>query len=51
MTVDQLLDTYQDGLDSDDRLSAKTRFDYRSYAQAYVGPSLPAARFGTSHRT
>jgi hypothetical protein len=34
MTVNELLDTCLDGLDSDDRLSAKTRFDYRSHAQA-----------------
>ena len=40
MTVDELLDTYLDGLDADGRLSAKTRFDYRNYAQAYIRPLL-----------
>jgi integrase len=40
LTVNQLLDLYLDGLDADDRLSAKTRFDYRHYAQDYVRPLL-----------
>jgi hypothetical protein len=28
--VNDLLDLYLDGLDADERLSAKTRFDYRA---------------------
>jgi len=40
LTVDELLDLYLDGLDADSRLSAKTRFDYRHYAQSYVRPLL-----------
>ncbi|HMK97520.1 MAG TPA: Arm DNA-binding domain-containing protein, partial [Acidimicrobiales bacterium] len=39
-TIDQLLDLYLDGLDADDRLSAKTRFDYRHYADKYIRPLL-----------
>jgi integrase len=38
LTVNQLLDLYLDGLDADDRLSPKTRFDYRRNANAYVRP-------------
>jgi integrase len=40
LTVNELLDLYLDGLDADDRLSAKTRFDYRHYADDYVRPLL-----------
>ena len=40
LTVNQLLDLYLDGLDADERLSAKTRFDYRHYADSYVRPHL-----------
>ena len=40
ITVNELLDLYLDGLDADERLSAKTRFDYRHYAQDYVRPLL-----------
>jgi hypothetical protein len=40
LTVNQLLDLYLDGLDADERPSAKTRFDYRHYAQDYVRPLL-----------
>lgn len=40
LTVNELLDLYLDGLDADERLSAKTRFDYRHYAQDYVRPLL-----------
>jgi integrase len=40
LTVNGLLDLYLDGLDADGRLSAKTRFDYRHYADAYVRPVL-----------
>ena len=44
MTVDQLLDLYLDGIDADQRLGAKTRFDYRHYAGDYVRPHLGAVR-------
>jgi hypothetical protein len=40
LTLDELLDVYLDGLDADGRLSAKTRFDYRVNADAYVRPWL-----------
>jgi hypothetical protein len=40
MTLDELLDLYLDGLDADERLSVKTRFDYRKNAEAYVRPLL-----------
>jgi integrase len=36
LTVDDLLDLYLDGIDADQRLSAKTRHDYRVYAETYV---------------
>jgi hypothetical protein len=39
-TLDELLDLYLGGLDADGRLSAKTRFDYRHYADRYVPPHL-----------
>jgi integrase len=39
-TVSELLDLYLDGLDADERLSAKTRFDYRHSADDYVRPHL-----------
>lgn len=44
MTVDALLDLYLDGLDADERLSGKTRFDYRRNAESYVRPLLGARR-------
>ncbi len=44
LTVDDLLDIYLDGLDADGRLSAKTRFDYRANATAYVRPWLGKKR-------
>ena len=44
LTVNELLDLYLDGLDADERLSAKTRFDYRHYAQDYVRPLLGAKK-------
>jgi integrase len=44
LTVDDLLDAYLDGLDADGRLSAKTRFDYRANAHAYVRPWLGSKR-------
>ena len=43
-TVNELLDLYLDGLDADQRLSAKTRFDYRHYADKYVRPHLGARK-------
>jgi integrase len=44
LTVNQLLDLYLDGLDADCSLGAKTRFDYRINANAYVRPWLGARR-------
>ena len=44
LTVNRLLDLYLDGLDADDALSAKTRYDYRHYADGYVRPHLGAQR-------
>ena len=44
LTVNELLDLYLDGLDADGSLGAKTRFDYRSHADAYVRPWLGARR-------
>ena len=40
LTVNELLDLYLDGLDADQRLSPKTRHDYRVYAQTYVRKPL-----------
>lgn len=40
LTVNELLDLYLDGIDTDGRLSAKTCFDYRHYADKYVRPVL-----------
>ena len=40
LTVNELLDIYLDGIDADERLSLKTRFDYRHKAADYVRPSL-----------
>ncbi len=44
LTVNELLDLYLDGIDADDRLSPKTRFDYRRNADAYVRPWLGRRR-------
>jgi integrase len=44
LTVNELLDLYLDGLDADQRLSAKTRFDYRHSADDYVRPILGTKR-------
>ncbi len=44
LTINDLLDLYLDGLDDDARLSAKTRFDYRHYADSYVRPLLGAKK-------
>jgi integrase len=43
-SVNDLLDLYLDGLDADERLSAKTRFDYRVNAKSYVRPWLGKKR-------
>ena len=40
LTVNELLDLHLDGLDADQRLSPKTRHDYRVYAQACVRKPL-----------
>ena len=44
LIVDDLLDIFLDGLDADGKLSAKTRFDYRANASAYVRPWLGKKR-------
>jgi integrase len=44
LTVNELLDHYLDGLDADQQLSAKTRFDYRHSADDYVRPILGTKR-------
>ena len=44
LTVNELLDLYLDGLDADDSLGAKTRYDYRRNADAYVRPWLGARK-------
>jgi hypothetical protein len=36
LTVNDLLDLYLDGLDADERLSPKTRHDYRIFADTYL---------------
>ena len=33
LKVNELLDLYLDGIDADQNLALKTRFDYRQYAQ------------------
>lgn len=40
LTVDELLDLYLDGIDADGQLAAKTRYDYRLNADAYVRPRI-----------
>jgi integrase len=40
MTIDELMDWYLDGMDADERLSSKTRFDYRVSADSYIRPWL-----------
>lgn len=44
LTLDELLDLYLDGLDADQRLSAKTRFDDRHSVDDYVRPHLGKKR-------
>jgi integrase len=38
LTIDDLLDLYLDGIDADEKLSAKSRYDYRDKAVAYFRP-------------
>ena len=40
LSIGDLLDLYLDGIDADEKLSAKTRYDYRDKAAAYVRPLL-----------
>ncbi|MGH9170318.1 MAG: tyrosine-type recombinase/integrase [Acidimicrobiales bacterium] len=44
LTLNELLDLYLDGLEADNRLSQKTRFDYRHSADDYVRPHLGSKR-------
>ena len=44
LTVNQLLDEYLDALDADGKLGVKTRFDYRTKADAQVRPYLGSRR-------
>src|SRR5262249_10100883 len=44
MTLNDLLDTYLDGLDADGHQSPKTRFDYRRYADGYIRPWIGQKR-------
>lgn len=40
LSVGELMDLYLDGLDADDVLGAKTRYDYRRNTEAYIRPWL-----------
>ncbi len=44
MVLNQLLDLYFDGLAADGKLSQKTLFDYRHYADDYIRPHLGTKR-------
>ena len=44
LTVNELLDFYLEGIDADERLSPKTRFDYREKSAAYIRPLLGKER-------
>jgi hypothetical protein len=44
LTLNDLLDLYLDGIDADQRLSPKTRHDYRVYAATYVRPFIGSRR-------
>jgi integrase len=44
LTVNALLDQYLDGIDADDKLSIKTRHNYRHDTDAYIRPLLGAKR-------
>ena len=50
MNMSELLDLYLDGLDADERLSAKTRYDYRHSTEDYIRPYLGDRGSGTSPR-
>jgi integrase len=40
LKVSELLDLYLDGMDADQNLALKTRFDYRQYADDYIRPYI-----------
>jgi integrase len=40
LKVSELLDVYLDGIDADQNLAIKTRFDYRQYAEDYIKPYI-----------
>ena len=40
LKVNELLDLYLDGIDADQNLALKTRFDYRQYADDYIRPYI-----------
>ena len=40
LTTNDLLDLYLDGIDADEKLSAKTKYDYRDKAEADIRPLL-----------
>ena len=40
LKVNELLDLYLDGIDADQNLALKTRFDYRQYAEDYISPYI-----------
>ena len=40
LKVNELLDRYLDGIDADQNLALKTRFDYRQYADDYIRPYI-----------
>jgi integrase len=40
LTVGELLDVYLEGIDADQDLAPKTRFDYRQYAADYIKPYI-----------
>ena len=40
LKVSELLDLYLDGIDADQNLALKTRFDYRQYAEDYIRPYI-----------
>jgi integrase len=40
LKLNELLDLYLDGMDADQNLALKTRFDYRQYADHYIRPYI-----------
>lgn len=40
LKLNELLDLYLDGMDADQNLALKTRFDYRQYADDYIRPYI-----------